>query len=155
MENIIHTWLYSLIAGGCICSLILFISTDSKLKSLLETGCACLMILIFLTPFKEVKSFDISDQAFKNWTTIESDILLNQNYENIKQTFMESEYKTYIFQEANAYGIDLTDVIVYSEQDQNGYWIPVSVELFSILPISDQFKEHITNTLGVVTEENP
>ena len=150
MGELARSWLYSLLVSGCICSLILFLNTDGKIKGLLETGCACVMLLAFISPFQNLSLQNEMDSYFEKWKTVESNIEFNNI--TTSQTFMESEYRAYILKEADFYGVELTDVVVSAKQNQEGYWVPVSVIYFAEQPISENFVTHISNDLGLTEE---
>ena len=144
MGESIRMWLYSLLISGCICSCILFVHPYSSNKSLIETGCACIMILIFLSPFKNHHIINQMEKEFSSWTAVENYI----DDSNAIQRFMEEEFRAYILKEANNNGINIFDVKVNTIQDENGYWIPVTIEYISDTTISEDFKSRIAQELG-------
>ena len=146
MAEFFRSWIYSLLASGCVCSILLLLNPDSKMKSLLETGCACIMVLTFLTPFDEVQRFD---DYFQRWEPSDAYVF---DYSEYTKSFMESEYRAYILNEAEHFGINLTDLIVSTVQDENGNWIPYEVSYISESPIPSEFQAHIFRELGITEE---
>ena len=149
MEELFRSWMYSLLAAGCICSLLSFLNTDSKLKGLVETACACVMVLTFLSPFGVISDFQDISEVFLSWTTLDSEAV---DYENYINSYMESEYCAYIRNEAESFGISLSDVAVTTITDENGNPIPYEIYYQSRQEISAEFKQHIAQTLGIITE---
>lgn len=147
MEDTIHSWIYSVLMSGCICSILLFFNAESKMRPLLETGCACAMILIFISPMNEITfSMDINTD-YKNNLFSE-----NYDYNEIHKAYIEDEYASYILNVAEQYGVSLSEVKVTVVQDNHENWIPYEVEYTTHHLISAEFMKHIHNELGVAEE---
>ena len=95
MEDTIHSWIYSVLMSGCICSILLFFNAESKMRPLLETGCACAMILIFISPMNEITFSTDINTDYKNNSFSE-----NYDYNEIHKAYIEDEYASYILNEA-------------------------------------------------------
>lgn len=148
----IQSWLHSLLVSGCICSLILFVNPDGKIKNLLETGCACIMVFVFLSPITNLSMRHEIRNDFREWTTIESDNISVDKQLIMNRDFMEAEYQAYILNEAKYHNIQLHDVLVGMQQNSDGYWLPVSVEYITTQTIPESFLLQIANDLGITEE---
>ena len=82
----LRSWLYSLLASGCVCSLLLLVNTEGKSKNLIETACACVMLLTFLSPFDTGMTSDDLHEYFRKWTSVEARITSNQNYDTLNKS---------------------------------------------------------------------
>lgn len=149
MEDLLSSWLYSLLASGCICSLLLFINPDGKIKNLLETVCSCVMVLTFISPFHKLPNITDMDGILRKWSVVDSH---TYDYDAYTKAFMESEYSAYISNEANKFAIILNEVTVSAVRNENDYWIPHEVMYDTEQSISREFKQHITDTLGIPKE---
>lgn len=149
MENLLVSWIYSLLASGCICSLFLFINADGKIKNLLETACSCIMVLTFFSPFDKLPNVKDIGDILSDWSTVE---LNTYDHEAYEKAFIEAEYSAYICNEANKFSVGLNKVTVSAICDENDYWIPYEVIYDTDQPISIDFIQHITDTLGIPKE---
>ena len=149
MEELLRSWLYSLLVSGCMCSLLCFVNADSKMKGLIETACVCVMLFICISPFRMISDFRSLTEDYIPNSSLELDYSDSEQY--IK-SFMEAEYSAYIRNEADRFGVTLTDVFVTTRADENGNQIPYEVFYKSEKPISPDFKTYIADKLGVMEE---
>ena len=149
MEELIRSWIYSILVSGCVCSMLLFINADSKSKPLLETGCACIMVLVFISPIMDIQKNSTLHLNTNIWSMAEYDSFNNNSY---IRAYMESEYCAYILKEADQYNIVLSEVLIGTIQDENGNWIPHEIYYTTEQTDIMEFKRHIENQLGVTEE---
>ena len=154
MGELLYSWLYSLLASGCICSLFLFLNIDGKWKGLLETGCACIMLLTFVSPFTDGSHKETLNGYFEKWTSIELNEQMNEQYSIFNQSYMEGEYRTYILNEAAKSGVTINDVMVDTVLDENGLWVPAEIVYVSDAIVPDAFKARIHNDFGITEERD-
>ena len=70
----------------------------------------------------------------------------------IHKAYIEDKYASYILNEAEQYGVSLSEVKVTVVQDNHENWIPYEVEYTTHHLISAEFMKHIHNELGVAEE---
>ena len=130
MEQLFQSWLRALLISGCICSFVLFVNPNGKMKMIMETGCASLMILIFLQPFGNDANPNLLMQEISQWTSVKACNLQDINI--YQKTYMEQEYCAYIESEASRNGIAIKDITVDSEQNESGEWMPSCLSISTI-----------------------
>ena len=151
MEEIVHSWFYSLLYSGCICSLLLFFNVDAKFKALLETGCACIMVFTFLSPLNQVPLATDIQEYFPDLMRIESGESCIPYYTEYEKSVMEAEYSSYIISEAEKQGITDLQAVVECIKDNN-LWVPYSIRYASASMVPSEFVELISEQLGVAKE---
>ena len=149
MEDLIQTWIYSVLVSGCVCSILMFFNTDGKMKPLLETGCACAMILTFLSP---VNKICLSPNISADYNHMYKNFSICIDYDDKFKAFIEEQYRAYILNEAKSFGVSLTEAKVTAVQDENENWIPYEVFYTTDHLIDDEFMKHISNELGIAEE---
>ena len=123
------------------------------MKAVVEFGCASVMIICFVSSFLHFTSLniqmrlrDINDQLNSlELNTIETKNITMSNV-------IETGYSEYIISEAGKFGISLDDVIVTTQLDENGLYMPISVVYFSNEEVTTEFMEKIVNDLGIPQE---
>jgi hypothetical protein len=125
------------------------LNSDSKIKVIPETGCACIMLLSFFSPVFQFKDFEYMKEHLQEWSIVAPEIF---DYDTYTQSFIELKYQTYIYDEAESFGISFVNVDVSAVQDENGCWIPNEVHYQTEHPISNEWKEHISEQLGIAIE---
>lgn len=147
--NYLQSYLYSMFLSAFVCSMLLFFHGNTASKGGLETGCACVMLIVFLSP---LTTHNLTD-TFIEWTSSPISEGVNSNVQSSADLYtkqvMEQEYSAYIFSKAKEFGIALTDVSIEMEKNENGHWVPYSIEYDGKSAIDKAFLEQIETDLGV------
>ena len=147
--NYLQSYLYSMFLSAFICSILLFFHGNTAAKSGLETGCACVMLIVFLSP---LTSLNLADTFIKRTFSPISEVV-NSNVQSTADLYtkqvMEQEYSAYIFSKATELGIALTDISIDMEKNENGHWVPYSIEYNAESSIDKAFFEQMETDLGV------
>lgn len=148
----LYQWINTLLVSACICSLILYICPNGKMKELLEIGCSSVMLIALISPLSRVHIQNYaSDLAeFRNHILAQEQIT-EEIAETLSRQVIEQEYAAYIINEARAQSILLHAVTVTVCQD-SGNWIPYEVIYIADTQIPDEFKSHIKTQLGIPKE---
>ena len=147
--NYLQSYLYSMFVSAFICSILLFFHGNTAAKSGLEIGCVCVMLIVFFSPFT---SHNLTD-TFIGWTSSPISEDINSNMQSTADLYtkqvMEQKYSAYIFSKATEFGIALTDISIDMEKNENGHWVPYSIEYDAESSIEKTFFEQMETDLGV------
>lgn len=153
MERFIYSWINTMLICGCICSLILFVSPEGKIKTILEIGASCVMLFALISPLKQIDLDAYASDLAQLYRQLE---MQEQFYETAiaktNKNIIEAKYCEYILSEAASHNLEIQSVEISTVQDENGNWVPCEIVYTASFDVPDDFKNYMETNIGVAKE---